>query len=151
MRTQLYVVRTVGGQEANVAKMLAMRREIKEVGIKAVLAPHTLKGYVILEATNPLAVDTLISGLKNVRSRVKGILKFQDVDRYLEVKPIIEEVTVGDVIEVTGGPLRGSRAKIMSIDKSKQEVTIELLDAAFTFSVTLSADYIRIVEKAGGA
>jgi len=149
-KTQLYVVRTIGGQEENVAKIIAQRIKSKDSNIKAVLAPHTLKGYIILEAMDPVSVDTLLSSLKNVRSRVRSFLRFQDIDKYLEVKPLIEEVASGDLVEITGGPLKGSKAKVVSVDKSKQEITVELLDAAFTFSITLSIDYARILERGAG-
>jgi transcriptional antiterminator NusG len=53
-------------------------------------------------------------------------------------------------VEVTGGPFKGMRAKITRVDKSKEEVTLELLEATFTLPITVHSDYVRLVEKAEG-
>jgi len=39
------------------------------------------------------------------------------------------------------------RAKITGIDRAKEEVTIELLEATFTLPITVHADYVKIVKK----
>jgi len=47
-----------------------------------------------------------------------------------------------------GGPFKGMRAKITRVDKTKEEVTLELLEATFTLPITVHADYVKLVEKA---
>ena len=74
--------------------------------------------------------------------------------RYIIRKPIIEKLGENDIVEVTGGPFKGMRAKITRIDKTKEEVTLELLEATFTLPITVHSDYVKLVEKAekeGGA
>ena len=88
-----------------------------------------------------------ISGIKHVRSRVPGVVPFTEVEKYIVVKPIIEELDVEDLIEITGGPFKRMRAKITDIDRTKQEITIELLEATFTLPITIHADYAKLVEK----
>jgi transcriptional antiterminator NusG len=62
-------------------------------------------------------------------------------------RPIIEELNVGNIVEVTGGPFKGMRAKITKVNKVKREATLELLEATFTLPITVSADYLKVVEK----
>ncbi|MCD6089133.1 KOW motif-containing protein, partial [Candidatus Bathyarchaeota archaeon] len=52
-------------------------------------------------------------------------------------------------VEVIGGPFKGMRAKITNIDRAKEEVTIELLEASFTLPVTVHADYLKLIKKGG--
>jgi len=146
--TSVFAVRTTAGQEKNVAKMIAIRVEISKLPIKAVLVPEMMKGYVFVEADGPHFVEQAITGVKHVRSRVPGLITFSEVERYIVSKPIIEELGVDDVVEVVGGPFKGMRAKITRIDKSKEEVTLELLEATFTLPITVHADYVRLVERA---
>lgn len=146
--TSVFAVRTTAGQEKNVAKMIAIRVEISKLPIKAVLVPEMMKGYVFVEANGPHFVEQAITGVKHVRSRVPGLITFSEVERYIVSKPIIEELGVDDVVEVVGGPFKGMRAKITRIDKSKEEVTLELLEATFTLPITVHADYVRLVERA---
>src|SRR4030043_284550 len=75
-------------------------------------------------------------------------------EKYIVRKPVIEDLSEDDVVEITGGPFKGMRAKITRIDKSKDEVTLELLEATFTLPITVHSDYVKLVEKAktsGGA
>ena len=60
----------------------------------------------------------------------------------------VDEVDEDDVVEITGGPFKGLRAKITRLDKSKGQVTLELLEATFTLPITVHSDYVKLVEKA---
>jgi len=146
--TKIFAVRTTTGQERNVAKLVAAKIEMKKIPIKAILVPETLRGYVFIEAGGPHFVEEAIAGIKHVRSRVPGLVSFSEVERYIVRKPIIEELSENDIVEVTGGPFKGMRAKITRIDKTKEEVTLELLEATFTLPITVHSDYVKLVEKA---
>ena len=146
--TKIFAVRTTTGQERNVAKLVAARVEMKKVPVKAILVPETLRGYVFIEANGPHFVEQAIAGIKHVRSRVPGLVSFSEVERYIVRKPIIEKLGEDDIVEVTGGPFKGMRAKITRIDKAKEEVTLELLEATFTLPITVHSDYVKLVEKA---
>jgi transcriptional antiterminator NusG len=61
---------------------------------------------------------------------------------------VIEELDVEDTVEIVGGPFKGMKAKITRIDETKEEVTLELLEATFTLPITVHADYVRLAEKA---
>ena len=145
--TTIFAVRTTVGQERNVSNLITGKIEANNIAIRAILVPETLKGYIFIETEGPHVVDEAISGIKHVRSRVPGVVPFAEVEKYIVVKPIIEELDVEDLIEITGGPFKGMRAKITDIDRTKQEITIELLEATFTLPITIHADYAKLVEK----
>jgi transcriptional antiterminator NusG len=148
--TKIFAVRTTTGQERNVAKLVASKIEMKEIPIKAILVPETLKGYVFIEANGPHFVEEAITGIKHVRSRVPGIVSFSEIERYIVRKPIIEELSEDDIVEVIGGPFKGMRAKITRVERAKEEVILELLEATFTLPITVHSDYVKLVEKAKG-
>jgi transcriptional antiterminator NusG len=146
--TKIFAVKTTTGQEKNVARLVAAKIEMNNIPIKAILVPETLKGYVFIEAEGPHFVEEAIGGIRHVRSRVPGVVSFSEIERYIVRKPIIEELNENDIVEVTGGPFKGMRAKITRIDKTKGDVTLELLEATFTLPITVHSDYVKIVEKA---
>jgi len=146
--TKIFAVKTTTGQERNVAKLIAARIEMNTIPIKAILVPETLRGYVFVEAEGPHFVEEAIAGIRHIRSRVPGIVSFSEIERYIIRKPIIEELSENDIVEVTGGPFKGMRAKITRIDMAKAEVTLELLEATFTLPITVHSDYVKLVEKA---
>ena len=144
---KIFVVKTTTGQERNVARLIAAKVEMNHIPIKALLVPETLKGYVFIEAEGPHLVEEAIAGVRHVRSRIPGLVSFSEIERYIIRKPVIEDLNEDDVVEITGGPFKGMRAKITRIDKSKAEVTLELLEATFTLPITVHSDYVKLVEK----
>jgi transcriptional antiterminator NusG len=131
-----------------VAKLVAARIEMNKIPIKAILVPETLKGYIFVEADGPHFVEEAIQGVRHVRSRVPGVVNFSDIERYIVRKPIIEELSENQIVEITGGPFKGMRAKITRVDKAKEEITLELLEATFTLPITVHSDYVKLVAKA---
>jgi transcriptional antiterminator NusG len=145
---KIFVVKTTTGQERNVARLIAAKVEMTKIPIKAILVPDTLKGYVFVEADGPHFVEEAIAGVRHVRSRIPGLVSFSEIERYIVRKPVLEDLGEDDVVEITGGPFKGMRAKITRIDKSKGEVTLELLEATFTLPITVHSDYVKLVERA---
>ena len=145
--TIIFAVRTTVGQERNVSNLITGRAEANKIPIRAILVPETLKGYIFIEADGPHIVEEAIMGIKHVRSRVPGVVSLSEVEKYIVVRPIIEELDVNDLVEVIGGPFKGMKAKITDIDRTKEEVTIELLEATFTLPITVHADYVKVIEK----
>ncbi len=145
---KIFAVKTTTGQERNVARLIAAKVDMEKIPIKSLLVPDTLKGYVFIEADGPHLVEEAIAGVRHVRSRIPGLVSFTEIERYIVRKPVIEDLGEDDVVEITGGPFKGMRAKITRIDKSKGEVTLELLEATFTLPITVHSDYVKLVEKA---
>jgi transcriptional antiterminator NusG len=147
-QAKIFVVKTTTGQERNVARLIATKVEMNHIPLKALLVPDTLKGYVFVEADGPHLVEEAIAGLRHVRSRIPGLVSFNEIERYIVRKPVMEDLNEDDVVEITGGPFKGMRAKITRLDKSKGEVTLELLEATFTLPITVHSDYVKLVQKA---
>ncbi len=146
-QVKIFAIKTTTGQERNVARLIATKVEMTHIPIKALLVPDTLKGYVFIEADGPHLIEEAISGVRHVRSRIPGLISFNEIERYIVRKPVMEDLTEEDVVEITGGPFKGMRAKITRLDKSKGEVTLELLEATFTLPITVHSDYVKLVEK----
>jgi len=146
----IYGVRTTVGQEMNVALLIESRAKAQKIPIKAVLVIEELRGVVFVEAPAPQYVDRVIYGIKHVKGRIRGKVSLNELERLIIPKPIIEELDIGDIIEIVSGPLRGMRAKIIRLDRARQEVTVELLETPYPLPITISADYVKLIEKQRG-
>ena len=146
-RTSLYAVKVTVGQERNVSRLLADKAKIEDIPIAAILAPAELRGYIIIETSAPHAVDQLIRGERHVRERVHGMVNPDEVDHYLETKPMVEGLELETIVEIIAGPFKGMQAKVIRVDAAKEEVTVEILEAAFTLPITVHADYVREIKK----
>jgi transcriptional antiterminator NusG len=126
--------------------MLADKAKVEGLPIAAILSPMELRGYVIIESSAPHAVDQLIRGMRHTRERVQGLVNPDEVAHYLETRPVVEGLEIGGLVEVIAGPFKGMQAKVVRVDPTKEEVTIEILEAAFTLPITVHADYVREVK-----
>ncbi|MDR1991930.1 MAG: transcription elongation factor Spt5 [Nitrososphaerota archaeon] len=147
-QVKIFAIKTTTGQERNVARLIASKINMTKIPLKALLVPDALKGYVFIEADGPHHIEDAILGIRHVRSRIPGLISFNEIERYIVRKPVMEDLNEDDVVEITGGPFKGMRAKITRLDKAKGEVTLELLEATFTLPITVHSDYVKLVEKA---
>ena len=145
--TLIFAVKTTVGQEKNAAEMIEVRAKINRLPVLSILIPETLRGFIFLEVNSPHVVEEAIEGIKHIKSKLTGTVNLSEIEKYLESKPVIDELDVGYVVEVTGGPFKGMRALVTKINKVRNEATLELLEATFTLPITVNADYLKLVEK----
>lgn len=144
----IFPVKTTGGQERTVATFVANRAIQKKKPIFSILALDTWKGYVLFEAPNSQVVDESIQGFKHIRSKIPGMMQYQDIEKFLVTKSMVAELNEGDVVEIVAGPFKSMRAKISRVEQAKQEVTVVLLDTPYQLPVTVDAAYLKLVQRA---
>lgn len=146
--TSVFVVRTTIGQESNVAALLEAQATNKKLPIRAILVPDGVRGYVFVEAPEHRIVEQAVSGIAHVRGGTIGKVTEEEINRFLVPKKPTEGLEVGDIVEITGGPFKGEKARVGKIDGEKEEVVLELLETPYNpIPVKVKADYVRIVEK----
>lgn len=145
--TNIYIVRTTIGQEKGIAAVIAGRVKKRQVDLKAILVPEPLKGYIFVEARSPREVELAIAGIPHIKGLIPGKIMISEIEHILVPKPPTEDLEVGDIVEITGGPFKGEKARVMRIDISKDEVTLELFEAPSPIPVKVHADFIRIIER----
>jgi len=145
--SMFFVIRTTARQEVNVALMVEAHAKIKNLPIYSIVVPPELKGYIILETVGLHIVYEAIRGLKHVRGRASGTLKWEDLEKMLKPKPLIELLQVNEEVEIIAGPFRGMRARIISIDKARNEVSLSILEASYPLTITVPVDYVRPLRK----
>ncbi|MBS7650139.1 MAG: transcription elongation factor Spt5 [Candidatus Bathyarchaeia archaeon] len=147
----IFAIRTTSGQERAVAEVLTSKAALKKLPIFSVMFTEAIKGYVFVEAPGPHTVDEAMAGIKHARTKTKGAIQLSSIERFIKVRPTIDELSDSDMVEVIAGPFRGLKARITHMDKVKGEVTIELLEEGFaTLPITVHADYLRRISKGTG-
>ena len=145
--TNIYIVRTTIGQEKGIAAVIAGRVKKRQVDLKAILVPEPLKGYIFVEARSSRDVELAIAGIPHIKGLIPGKIMIGEIEHILVPRPPTEDLEVGDIVEITGGPFKGEKARVMRIDVSKDEVTLELFEAPSPIPVKVHADFIRIIER----
>ncbi len=146
----IFAVKTALGHEKTVAENLGHKAKRKGAHIYAILSPMNLRGYVLLEGEkNIRAVEELIKGVQYVRGIVGGErdIDLKEIEHYLAPKPIVADITEGDIVEIIYGPFKGEKARVKQIDTGKEEITVELFEAMVSIPVTIKGDSVRVLEK----
>ncbi|MBN2142156.1 transcription elongation factor Spt5, partial [Candidatus Woesearchaeota archaeon] len=52
-----------------------------------------------------------------------------------------------DIAEIISGPFKREKCKITRIDKTKEEVVVELLEAAVPIPLTLKMDAVKVIRR----
>ena len=156
----LYILKTSIGQEQNVANEVRARlsgtgslEDIQDE-IFGVLSPHFMRGYIFVEASALHHVEKLIgrvgvstTPMKNCRKVLGGESPLGDVLPYLEPKAATAGIEEGSIVEIHGGAFRGQAARVTRVTESKEEVTVELFEAAVPVALTVRADQVRVTQR----
>lgn len=144
----IYAIRTTANKERNVASKLADRVEKDKANISAIVVPG-LKGYLLVEGEKA-DIEKAYKGVSHARGLVEGETSIAEIEHFLVPKAAVTNLQEGFIVEVTSGPFKGEKAKITRIDKTKNEVTIELLEATVPIPITVAAESVHVLEKEGG-
>jgi transcriptional antiterminator NusG len=53
----------------------------------------------------------------------------------------------GDIVEIIGSTLKGEKAKVLRIDKQKEEIVVSLLGSVIPLPVTLKIDNVKVIRR----
>jgi len=143
--SHLFAVRTTGGQEKIVMRLLEARIKMGKINIQSVVLLSDLKGYVVVEAQDVSAMFDAIQGIRHVRGQLRGELTYNEIDKYLIKKSVVSELAIENTVEIIAGPYKGMKATITRVDKEKEEATVILLDASYQLPVTVDANYLKLI------
>ena len=147
MESQIYIIKTTANREDQVMDFITGHVEKKGIDVYCVIRPHGMRGYIFVEAKDKESAEKATQGVPYA----KGILAVP-VD-YHEIEPMLEQVKVqyniekNDIVEIISGPFKREKAKVTRIDQAKEEVVIELLEAAVPIPMTMKLDGVRVIRR----
>jgi transcriptional antiterminator NusG len=141
----IYAIRTTANKEKNVASKLADRVEKEGYNISSIIVSG-LKSYILVEGDRA-DIDKAYRGVAHARGLVSGEAKLDEIQHFLKPKLAVTNLVEGYIVEVISGPFKGEKARITRIDTTKNEITIELLEATIAIPITVPAESVRVLEK----
>jgi transcriptional antiterminator NusG len=142
----IFVLRTTAGREKQVVdKLIAIAKKMGN--IYSVLSPAEVRGYVFVEADNRSDVQQAVYGVPHVKGVVEGTVKIEETEHFLEAKPAQINIEKNDIVELISGPFKAEKAKVVRINKVKEEVVVELLEAAVAIPLTVKIDSVRVIRR----
>ncbi|MDR2845837.1 MAG: transcription elongation factor Spt5 [Candidatus Methanoplasma sp.] len=146
-KQSIMVLKTQMDQEKSVADSLMSKANLGEKDIYAVFSPAGLRGYVFVEGMNTDRLREKTRDIKKARSFVDGETNIEEICHYLVPVSTVVGIVEGDLVELVNGPFKGEIARVQQIDQSKEEITVELIEAMVPIPVTVKGDSVRVIEK----
>ncbi|MCX8189947.1 MAG: transcription elongation factor Spt5 [Candidatus Diapherotrites archaeon] len=142
----IFTVRVTAGQESLVADMLKKKLEVENPGVTAILVVPDFKGYILVEGETEESVKRAIIDVPHIKTKglVVGEVKISELSSLLEAHPLMEAITEGAKVRIVTGTFKGEIGRVIRVNNAKEEVTIELVNAAVRVPVTIKAENIRL-------
>lgn len=143
----IFIIKVTTNKEARAVEMIADRVQKKDINTYAVLHPHGLRGYIIIEAEDRDSAEESVYNLPYVKGIIGKTVSYEEIKQMVE--PSIEDVSIkeGDIVEIISEHFKKEKAKVTRVDKQKEEVVVSLLGAVVPLPVTLKIDNVRVIRR----
>jgi len=146
----IYTIRVTSGQEKIIAEILMKKSRAEKLDVYSIVHVENVKGYLFVESNDENTLVKLIQKVKHVKGFLKKPVTVLEIEKLVKAEKqptlIIEP---GDVVEMSSGPFKGERAKVIKLDEAKDEITVELIEVAVPIPVTVKSKMVKLFQKAG--
>lgn len=145
----IYIIKVQTNKEENALDMIHERAAKKNLQVYSIAAAHGVKGYIFLEAEGRDVAEEAVYNLPYIKGILSKNVAYEEIQSMVE--PTVATVTIkeGDIVEIIGSTLKGEKAKVLRIDKQKEEVTVSLLGAVIPLPVTIKLDNVKVIRRDG--
>ncbi len=143
----IFALRTTANREDQVVDFLTSNIQKKKLGVYTLIRPHGMPGYIFLEAKDKHEAEISAQGVPYARGVLPKPINYKEIEHMLEQVKKEINVRQNDIVEIVSGPFKREQAKITRIDKGKEEVVVELLEAAVPIPITVKLDAVRVIRR----
>jgi len=144
---KIYALRTTANREDQVMGFVTSNAQKKQLEVYSVIRPHGMRGYIFLEAGSKTDAEQAAFNVPYARGILSKTVRYQEIEHMLEQVKIEMNIRKNDICEIISGPFKREKAKIARIDKAKEEVVVELLEAAVPIPITVRMDAIKVIRR----
>ena len=145
--TQLFALRTTANREDQVMDFVISHAIKKGLEVYSLIRPHGLRGYIFLEAKSREEAEAAFFGVPYARGLLPSEVKYSEIAPMLEQDNLQVNIQKNDIVEIISGPFKREQAKVSRVDKQKDEVVVELLEAAVPIPITVKLDSVKVIRR----
>ena len=143
----IYALRTTANREDQVFDFISTNAVKKGLKVFSLIRPHGLRGYIFMEAENKVAAQEAYHGVPYARGLLPNTVDYKEIEGMLEQVKVAVNIQKGDVVEIISGPFKREQARVNRIDMAKEEVVVELLEAAVPIPITVKLDSVKVIRR----
>lgn len=143
----IFIIKVTTNKEDKAVEMIAERINKKGLNVYSVLRPHGLRGYIFIESEDRESAEEAVFNLPYVKGIIGKTIGYEEIKNMVE--PSVEDVSIeeGDIVEIISEHFKKEKAKVVRVDKQKEEVVVSLLGAVVPLPVTLKIDNVRVIRR----
>ena len=145
----IFIIKVTTNKEERAVEMIADRIEKKDISVFSILKPHGLRGYILLEAENRDSAEESVFNLPYVKGIIGKTIGYEEIKNMVEPSVTSISIKDGDIVEILSEPFKKEKAKVLRIDKQKEEVVVSLLGAVVPLPVTIKLDNVKVIRREG--
>ena len=143
----IFIIKVTTNKEERAVEMISARIRKKDLNSYAVLRPHGLRGYILLEAEDRESAEESVFNLPYVKGIIGKTVTYEEIKDMVEPTAESFSIKEGDIVEIISEHFKKEKAKVTRIDKQKEEVVVSLLGAVVPLPVTLKIDNVRVIRR----
>ncbi len=143
----IYALRTTANREDQVMDFMISNVQKKKLNVYSLIRASGMRGYIFLEAETRSDAEQSAFNVPYARGILGGEINYSEIEHLLEQVKKEINICKNDIVEIISGPFKREKAKVKRIDKSKEDVVLELLDSAVPIPITLKIDAIKVIRR----
>ncbi|MBW6442454.1 transcription elongation factor Spt5 [Patescibacteria group bacterium] len=143
----IFIIKVTTNKEEKAVDMISERVEKKQLNVFSILRAHGLRGYILLEAEDRESAEEAVFNLPYVKGIIGKTIGYEEIKNMVEPSAVEISIKEGDIVEIIGATLKGEKARVLRVDKQKEEVVVVLLGAAVQLPVTIKIDNVRAIRR----
>ncbi len=143
----IFTLKVAPGQIELVSAIL--KNKSKELPIYSIISLPNIKNYLIVEANNDNTLKRAIADITYIKknSMTIGYVSDKELESLLHLESVMEKLKPGAIVEIKSGYLKGEKARIIRDNPTKEEVTVEILDATIKMPITIKAETVKLYKE----
>jgi transcription termination/antitermination protein NusG len=143
----IFIIKVTTNKEERALEMISDRVDKKDIDVFSISLPHGLRGYILLEAEDRDSAEEGVFNLPYVKGIIGKTIGYEEIKNMIEPSATSVTIKDGDIVEILAEPFKKEKAKVVRIDKQKEEVVVSLLGAVVPLPVTIKLDNVKVIRR----
>ena len=146
-KSEIFGLRTTANREDQVMDFIISNAQRKKLEVFSIIRPHGMRGYIFLEASSKSDAEQAAFNVPYARGILSKPVDYREIEHMLEQVKVEMNIKKNDIVEIISGPFKREHAKVTRIDKQKEDVVVELLEAAVPIPITVKMDSVKVIRR----
>ena len=149
MENKIFALKTSANREDQVMDFVDANVKKRKLEVYSIIKAHGMRGYIFVEARDFENAQEAFQGVPYAKGLLPKPLQYSEIEPMLEQIKVQVNIQERDVVEIISGPFKKEKARVKRINLTKEEIVVELLEAAIPIPITVKMDSVKVIRRDG--